>query len=64
MVMVAVFVGSFDGEEIDEFEFPQVPRVGDLISIRNTKRIPVEAVHYHVGGQGTIARILLPHLEV
>ena len=65
MPIVTVFAGSFDGgDEIGDFEFPQVPQIGDEVSIRSTRRFKVGAVHYHAYEESrVIARVLLPDFE-
>lgn len=65
MPMVTVFRGlKFDGaEEIDDFDFPSVPRIGESVSLSDgaaSKFDKVTDVNYHADKNGIMIRILLP----
>lgn len=64
MVNVTVFRGSkFDGaEEIDDLDFPSIPRIGETVSMFDHDRATFEKVvdvNYHAGKDGARVRILL-----
>lgn len=64
MPMVKVFRGaSFDGgDELGDYEFPAVPRIGETVSLYADDHATferVEDVNYHLGTDGTLVRILI-----
>lgn len=69
MPMVTVFRGNkFDGaEEIDDYDCPTVPRIGDTFSLFDHDRATFEeviAVNFHADTKGVLTRILVkPNAE-
>lgn len=67
MPTVTVFRGpkhkGFDGaEEISDYEFPAVPRVGETVSIFDNDRATFEKVvevNYHAANDGILVRVLV-----
>lgn len=64
MMTVTVFRGDhFDGaEEIDDYDFPVVPRIGETVSIGDRRDVRFEKVldvNYHIVNGAARARVLV-----